>query len=59
MDDDLQQIEEYPTKYLEKWLKTETTKIRKERWRNGSNNMKGRKIEHEYNGGTRGMTRRE
>jgi hypothetical protein len=43
----------------EKWLKTETTKIKKERWRNGSYNMKGRKIEHEYDGDTRGMARRE
>jgi hypothetical protein len=44
---------------LEKWLKTETTKIRKERWRNERNNMQGRKIEHEYDGDTTGMTRRE
>jgi hypothetical protein len=57
LDDDIQQNEEYPRpKDLEKWLKT---KIRKERWRHGSNNMKGRKIEHEYEGDTRGMTRRE
>jgi hypothetical protein len=48
-----------PLKDLEKWLKTETTNIRKERWRNGSNNMKGRKIAHEYNGDTKGMTIRE
>jgi hypothetical protein len=34
----------YSPKDLEKWLKTETTKIRKERWRNGSNNMQERKI---------------
>jgi hypothetical protein len=59
LDDDIQQNEEYPPKNLEKCLETETTKIRKERWRNGSNNMKGRKIEHEYDGDTRGMTRRE
>jgi hypothetical protein len=58
LDDDIQN-EEYTPKYLENWLKTETTKIRKERWRNGSDNMKGRKIEHEYDGETRGMTRRE
>jgi hypothetical protein len=32
---------------------------RKERWRNGSNNMKGRRIEHKFDGDTRGMTRRE
>jgi hypothetical protein len=44
LDDDIQQNEEYPPKDLEKWLKTEMTKIRKERWRNGSNNMKGRKM---------------
>jgi ribonuclease HI len=31
MDDDIQQNEEYPSKDLEKWLKTETTKIRKKR----------------------------
>jgi hypothetical protein len=49
----------HPPKDLEKWLKTETTKIRKERWRNGGNNMKGRKIEQDYDGDTRGMTRRE
>jgi ribonuclease HI len=30
LDDDIQQNEEYPPKDLEKWLKTETTKIRKE-----------------------------
>jgi ribonuclease HI len=59
LDDDVQQNEEYPSKDLEKWFKTETTKITKERLRNGSNNMKGRKIEHEYDGDTRGMTRRE
>jgi hypothetical protein len=59
LDDDIQQNEEYPPKDLKKWLKTETTKIRKKRWRNGSNSMKGRKIEHEYDGDTRGMTRRE
>jgi hypothetical protein len=53
LDDEIQQNEEYPPKDLEKWLQTETTKIRKERWRNGSNNMKGRKVD------TRGMTRRE
>jgi hypothetical protein len=52
LDDDIQQNEEYPPKDLENWFKTETTKIRKERWRNGSNNMKGRKIEHEYDGDT-------
>jgi hypothetical protein len=44
LDDDIQHNEEYPPKGLQKWLKTETTKIRKVRWRNGSNNMKGRKI---------------
>jgi hypothetical protein len=59
LDDDIQQNEEYPPKDLKKWLKTEMTKIRKERWRNGSNNMRGRKIEHEYDGDTRGMTRRQ
>jgi hypothetical protein len=59
LDDDLQQYEEYPRKYLEKWLKTETTTIRKERWRNGSNNIKRRKTENEYDGNTRGTTRRE
>jgi hypothetical protein len=59
LDDDEQQNEEYPLKDLEKWLKTETTKIRKDRWRNRSNNMKGRKIEHEYAGYTRGMTRKD
>jgi hypothetical protein len=59
LDDDIQQNKEYPPKDLEKWLKTEVTKIRKERWRNGSNNMKRRKIEHEYDGDSRGMTRRE
>jgi hypothetical protein len=56
LDDDIQQNEEYPPetpKDLEKWLKTETTKIRKEWWRNG------RKIELEYDGDTRGITRRE
>jgi hypothetical protein len=47
------------TKDLEKWLKTDTIKIRKVRWRNGSNNMKGRKIKHEYDGDARGMTRSE
>jgi hypothetical protein len=52
LDDDIQQNEEYPPKDLEKWLKTETTKIRKEQWRHGSNKMKGRKIEHEYDGDT-------
>jgi hypothetical protein len=31
LDDDIQQNEEYPPKDLEKWLKTETKKIRKER----------------------------
>jgi hypothetical protein len=35
------------------------TKIRKEQCINGSNNMKGRKIEHEYDGDTRDMTRRK
>jgi ribonuclease HI len=35
LDDDIQQNYEYSLKDLEKWLKTETTKIRKERWRNG------------------------
>jgi hypothetical protein len=59
LDDDIQQNKEYPQKHLEKWLKTETTKIRKEQWRNGSNNMKGRKIEHKYDGDTRGMMRKE
>jgi hypothetical protein len=59
LDDNIQQNEKYPLKDLEKWLKTETTKIRKERWKNGSNNMKGRKIEHEYDEDTRSMTRRE
>jgi hypothetical protein len=29
LDDDIQQNEEYPPEDLEKWLKTETTKIRK------------------------------
>jgi hypothetical protein len=53
LDVNIQQNEEYPPKDLEKWLKTETTKIRKERWRNGSNHMKGRKIEHGYDGDTR------
>jgi hypothetical protein len=47
LDYDIHQNEEYPPKDLETWSKTETTKIRKERWRKGSNNMKGRKIEHE------------
>jgi hypothetical protein len=47
LDDDIQQNEEYLPKDLEKRLKTETTNIRKKRWRKGSNNMKGRKIEHE------------
>jgi hypothetical protein len=47
LDNDIQQNEEYPPKDLEKRLKTKTTKIRKERWRKGNNNMKGRKIEHE------------
>jgi ribonuclease HI len=28
LDDDIKQNEEYPPKDLEKWLKTETTKIR-------------------------------
>jgi hypothetical protein len=51
LDDDIQQNEE--------WLKTETTKIRKERWRNRNSNMKGREIEHEYDRNTRSMTRRE
>jgi hypothetical protein len=59
LSDNIQQNEEYPPKDLEKWLKTETTKIRKERWRNGSNKMKGIKIEHEYDGDTRGMSRRK
>jgi ribonuclease HI len=30
LDDDIQQNEEYPPRDLEKWFKTETTKIRKE-----------------------------
>jgi hypothetical protein len=51
--------EDTPPKDLEKWLKTETKKIRKDQWRNGSNNMIGRKIEHECVGDRRGMTRRE
>jgi hypothetical protein len=59
LDDDKQQNEEYHPKDLEKWIKTEMTKIRKKRWRNESNNMKRRKIEHEYDGDTRGMTRKE
>jgi hypothetical protein len=59
LDDDIQQNEENPPKDLEKWLKIETTMIRKERWRNGSNNMKLRMIEYEYDGDTRGMTTNE
>jgi hypothetical protein len=48
LDDDLQQNEE-----------AETTNERKARWRNGSNNMKGKKTENKYDGDTRGRTRRE
>jgi hypothetical protein len=59
LDDDLQQNEEYPPKDLKNWLNAETTKNRKERWRNGSNNMTGRKTEQKYYGDTKGMTRRE
>jgi hypothetical protein len=59
LDYDIQQNEECPLKDLEKWLKTETANIRKERWRNGSNNMKETKTEHKYDGCTRGMTERE
>jgi ribonuclease HI len=36
LDDNIQQNEEHPPKDLEKWLKTGTTKIKKERWRNES-----------------------
>jgi hypothetical protein len=50
LDDDIQQNEEYPPKDLEKWLKTETTKINKERWKNGRKNMKEIKIEHDEKG---------
>jgi hypothetical protein len=43
LDDELEQNEEYPPKDLENWLKAVTAKNRKERWRNGNNNKKGRK----------------
>jgi hypothetical protein len=46
LDDDLEQNEDYPPKDLGNWLKAETAKNRKERWRNGNNNKKGRKSEH-------------
>jgi hypothetical protein len=57
LDDDLEQNEEYPPNYLENWLKAETAKNRKERWRNGNNN--NWKTEHKYDEDTRAMTRRE
>jgi hypothetical protein len=50
LDDDIQQNEEYPSKDLEKWLKKETKKIRKERWRNGSNNILRRHKRHDEKG---------
>jgi hypothetical protein len=59
LDDDLEQNEEYPPKDLENWMQVKTAKNRKLRWRNGNNNMKGRKTEHKYDGDTRTMTRRE
>jgi hypothetical protein len=42
LDDDIQQNEEYPPKDLEKWVKTETTKIRIQK-----RAMEKRKQQHE------------
>jgi hypothetical protein len=59
LDDDLLQNEEYPPQDLQNWIKAETSKNIKERWRNGNSNMKAGKTEHPYEADTKGMTRRE
>jgi inner membrane protein involved in colicin E2 resistance len=55
LDDDIQQTESL--KRSRKMVKNRND--RKERWGNGSNNMKGRMIEYEYDGDKRGMTTNE